>query len=372
MGQSASNNCEKGCKPLYSKTTCCNVKGESDKPGAKALQVLEKPPNPQLFHDFEDATSLHSMGTLGRQLARSATQGALLQDDPKRRVSIGEVNVEEGKKSSKPGIFPALLKRSQTTDCLPQQKAAQPGPQDYFEREREETAKLKPAEAADNASPDALAARPRHNFESGASYVGQWRGNVRHGAGAQCWPDGARYEGQWKDDHAAGAGVFCYASGDVYVGQWDQSMAKGLGTYHHKATQASYEGGWDKDLQHGLGIERWVNGSVYAGEFAQGLKEGYGVCRLNDGSMYSGEWRANLLCGTGILRGKDGKHLREIRGGWRGSAVHGVGQVQWSDGSTFWGQFEQDRMNGFGVLQHANGKRYEGVFENGDMVKAHA
>ena len=30
-------------------------------------------------------------------------------------------------------------------------------------------------------------------FKNGVVYKGEWKGNVRHGYGAQVWPDGAKY-----------------------------------------------------------------------------------------------------------------------------------------------------------------------------------
>lgn len=37
--------------------------------------------------------------------------------------------------------------------------------------------------------------RAPHQFESGATYEGEWLDNMRHGNGVQIWPDGARYDG---------------------------------------------------------------------------------------------------------------------------------------------------------------------------------
>lgn len=36
-----------------------------------------------------------------------------------------------------------------------------------------------------------------YTYKSGATYSGQWRGGLRHGAGVMTWPDGAKYDGMW-------------------------------------------------------------------------------------------------------------------------------------------------------------------------------
>ena len=42
------------------------------------------------------------------------------------------------------------------------------------------------------------------HFKDGATYTGQWLGNMKHGYGVQVWKDGAKYEGYWKDNKAHG------------------------------------------------------------------------------------------------------------------------------------------------------------------------
>lgn len=37
----------------------------------------------------------------------------------------------------------------------------------------------------------------RHVYKTGATYVGQWKGGLRHGKGVMTWPDGAVYDGNW-------------------------------------------------------------------------------------------------------------------------------------------------------------------------------
>ena len=37
----------------------------------------------------------------------------------------------------------------------------------------------------------------RYVYKTGATYVGQWKGGLRHGKGVMNWPDGAVYDGNW-------------------------------------------------------------------------------------------------------------------------------------------------------------------------------
>ena len=46
--------------------------------------------------------------------------------------------------------------------------------------------------------------RPEFEFKNGAKYLGQWKGQDRHGRGIQVWQDGARYEGDWRFNKAHG------------------------------------------------------------------------------------------------------------------------------------------------------------------------
>ena len=57
-----------------------------------------------------------------------------------------------------------------------------------------------------------------HRYRSGAIYIGEWRGGLRHGRGNMVWPDNARYEGEWQFNHANGVGKFFHIDGDVYDG----------------------------------------------------------------------------------------------------------------------------------------------------------
>ena len=75
--------------------------------------------------------------------------------------------------------------------------------------------------------------RPEFEFKNGAKYIGQWKGQDRHGRGIQVWQDGARDIGDWRFNKAHGRGTFWHVHGDKYEGQWVDDKAHGYGTYSH-------------------------------------------------------------------------------------------------------------------------------------------
>jgi len=204
--------------------------------------------------------------------------------------------------------------------------------------------------------------RPSFVFKSGAVYTGQWKGSMRHGTGAQRWPDGAVYEGNWQNNQADGKGRFIHRTGDIYIGSWKTNKAHGLGIYHDNNAHKTYEGVWTQDFLFGLGVETWNDGSRYVGLFDDGQKTGYGQYRWADGSHYEGAWKANSFEGNGTFSGADG---RTFRGEWRGSVIHGIGKYQWTDGREYAGTYTSDKKEGFGIFTWSDGRKYEGFWHDG-------
>lgn len=85
------------------------------------------------------------------------------------------------------------------------------------------------------------------HFKNGATYTGQWLGNMKHGYGQQIWKDGAKYEGNWRFNKACGHGKFWHVDGDIFEGEWLDDKANGHGVYVHQ-NGARYEGEWKDDL----------------------------------------------------------------------------------------------------------------------------
>jgi len=208
----------------------------------------------------------------------------------------------------------------------------------YFDRERGE---LNGVERADM---DLQEDRPLHTFRSGATYLGQWRGNMRHGFGVQRWPDGASYEGEWQNDGSHGQGHFKYCEGTAsYTGQWRCNHANGVGTAVHE--DRTYHGEWIDDFQSGVGVEVWHDGSKFQGEFKHGTKHGVGFYQWSDGSSHSGTWKDGMMHGAGEFRGVDG---RVFHGTWVEHKKNGIGKCTWESGEKYAGQYVNDVKEGFG------------------------
>eukprot|EP00930_Biecheleria_cincta_P084019 TRINITY_DN73517_c0_g1_i1.p1 TRINITY_DN73517_c0_g1~~TRINITY_DN73517_c0_g1_i1.p1 ORF type:complete len:506 (-),score=71.91 TRINITY_DN73517_c0_g1_i1:315-1832(-) len=209
--------------------------------------------------------------------------------------------------------------------------------------------------------------RPKHQFRSGAVYIGQWSSNEREGFGRQTWPDGAQYEGCWSSSAASGPGRFKFPDGSVYLGQWRSNRFHGLGAYY-LADGSTYRGSWVHGLCEGMGVEiRAQEGTdlpaaTYWGRFSRGVKEGAGVCRWDEGSKYAGQWRSGQISGSGKLVSEGGK--RSYMGQWIRAMKHGRGVYKWPDGREHRGQYRLDAASGFGSLHWPDGKRYEGFWRN--------
>lgn len=229
----------------------------------------------------------------------------------------------------------------------------------YFDRELEELEQLRKGVAGFVSVND----KKPYLFRSGATYLGQWYDNKRHGYGKQTWPDGSIYQGQWQENCAVGRGRFVHHDGDIYIGQWVQSMASGNGTFYHRGGSTIYKGQWSSDLQDGYGVESWSEGATFEGSFRNGQKEGWGCYHWVDGSVYEGTWLDNVIHGTGAYFGEDGR--KSFHGEWRESVIHGVGHYQWCKGREYCGQYKNDRKYGFGIFRWPDGRKYEGFWKDG-------
>lgn len=130
-----------------------------------------------------------------------------------------------------------------------------------------------------------------HRPDSGAKYVGQFKGDVFHGVGSQTWPDGSSYDGQWKLGQKHGTGDYMNADGLMYSGQWDSGK------------------------RHGQGMQEYANGDKYNGWFFNGMCSGLGRYTFAEGGMYEGAWANGRYDGLGILYGADGSRERQWHAG---------------------------------------------------------
>jgi len=238
---------------------------------------------------------------------------------------------------------------------------------------RRQGAGLRPLKGNRDAPPDAgprrehrdqqgtILNRSHCTYKNGASYVGEWAQEGRHGRGVQKWPDGSRYEGQWVHDRVEGEGRFIRPRGDIYEGQFKADKVHGQGLFR-PTKGAVYEGQWEDDLQHGDGEEVWPDGVRYKGQFRAGTKSGSGRFTWPNGSYYEGCFADNLIHGFGYHQWHDG---RSYRGQWVQEKMHGAGTFSFPDGRSYEGQYVDDLKHGFGMFRWPDGRRYEGQWSEG-------
>eukprot|EP00434_Breviolum_minutum_P013368 symbB.v1.2.011778.t2/scaffold750.1/size323489/30 len=209
----------------------------------------------------------------------------------------------------------------------------------------------------------AAALGPAYIFEDGATYTGQWKGNMRHGYGVHVEADGSKYEGEWIEDKAHGEGRLEHSDGATYDGTWRGSMKHGHGTYIH-SDGSKYTGDWLNDLQSGQGTEEWSDGATYSGQYTAGRKNGTGKYAWPNGSHFEGEFVDNDIHGYGVYVWTDGC---VYRGQWTKQQMHGQGEFQYPDGRKYEGTYVKSQKEGYGKLSWPDGRLYEGHFAGGEM-----
>jgi hypothetical protein len=96
--------------------------------------------------------------------------------------------------------------------------------------------------------------------------------------------------------------------------------------------------------------------------YANGKKEGFGKYTWADGSTYEGDWVDNRINGRGVYLWKDG---RRFYGEWINNDMEGLGVYFWADGRRYEGQYDKDKKSGFGLYYWTDGRHYAGWWSSG-------
>ena len=151
-----------------------------------------------------------------------------------------------------------------------------------YERLRDEIDELK----------DMLRGQTTHTYKSGATYLGQWKDNKRHGQGTLDFSNelsgdyfGAKYSGEWKYDERHGNGVQIFPNGDIFVGEWKNNERNGNGTIRYKKKGGTYEGEWKNNMKNGSGTYIYAGGVKFVGTYKNGKREGQGKLIYPDGRV---------------------------------------------------------------------------------------
>lgn len=202
--------------------------------------------------------------------------------------------------------------------------------------------------ADDKISPSTEAPKAYLIKESNSVYVGQWKNGKRQGRGEQYFADGSFYEGYWVNNMQNGRGRSIDITGDTTEGEFFNDALHGNGAYYKY-----HEETFDSD---------WPEKNVFKGNFVQGIKCGQGKFVASDGTSYEGEWKDDKRNGKGKYTYSEG---RVYEGDWVNDKMHGKGKYTWPDGKYYEGGYVNDLKEGYGVFSWPDGRKYEGQFKAG-------
>ena len=235
-------------------------------------------------------------------------------------------------------------------------------------------------------------------FDGGASYEGEFKGDKRHGmgilrgaavpaAGAEGGGGGPRpvsrtdsgvgpgesYFGEWEDGSQKGVGVEVLADGSQMLGLWAGGARAGVGRTV-RPDGSEYMGEMRGGTLNGQGKMRYANGDVYTGAWLHGMRHGLGLMRYHlddvDGGhddVHHGEWRADAPDGHGSRSYANGD---EYTGFWKGGRREGRGECSYANGDVYDGAWEADRRHGEGVCRYASGAVYDGTWKEDERSGA--
>ena len=101
-----------------------------------------------------------------------------------------------------------------------------------------------------------------YTFTNGDKYVGEWKGDKKHGQGIYTFTNGEEYVGEFKNGKFHGQGTFTLIHGVEYVGEWKDNKRTGMGTITF-ADGAKWVGEWKNNKLNGYAITYNADGSIY-------------------------------------------------------------------------------------------------------------
>lgn len=119
----------------------------------------------------------------------------------------------------------------------------------------------------------------------------------------------------------------------------------------------------DENLYHGHGTLEITNSNIkYIGEFVFGKFNGKGQLFFSNGDYYNGEFLDNLYHGSGVYKSVDGENYE---GDYKFGEQCGYGKLEVKNGGKYVGQMAHNDFHGVGIITFPNGDSYEGDFKRG-------
>ena len=156
------------------------------------------------------------------------------------------------------------------------------------------------------------------------------------------------------------SGTFIFDNGDIYAGEFGSGGINGIGIVK-KANGDRFEGQFRESQASGRGIYMWANGDTWVGNWTRGRRDGYGELKKIGGTVIRATWNGDETVGVAEIDNEKGKYS----GGVAKEVPHGSGKFEYSDGSTYDGQWIDGVYDGDGVFTSSGGQQYVGKFARG-------
>lgn len=181
---------------------------------------------------------------------------------------------------------------------------------------------------------------------------------------------------------AAGPAKATYPNGDTFEGAFNEdrqregesctytwNLAEGAQAWvpeggFPEGTSVKYVGAYKAGKKNGLGQIWYPNGDRYYGLWEDDLKSGEGTYYYKSGDVYSGNWAGDTKSGRGTY--VFAKDRSQLVGDWSNGSL-ASGKWVFEDGTSYHGQFKNNKPIGKGVFYFPNGNQQEGEYvELGD------
>ena len=175
-------------------------------------------------------------------------------------------------------------------------------------------------------------------YKNGMQYTGDIRNRtIYHGQGALVIDGNKIYQGVFQD------------------GKIIQGTLTRLNPANHQQPLSRYEGNFQDGLMHNGTLISYdpqdgAKSSQYVGDFANELFHGQGVMQYSNGNSYEGQWQQGRRHGRGMMKYKNGD---SYAGQWQQDERHGKGSMTYHNGSIYDGNWCHDKRHSV-VLQQAD------------------
>jgi len=155
--------------------------------------------------------------------------------------------------------------------------------------------------------------RVTETMSDGSIYEGDMFGYMKQGRGKLTYPDGKYYEGEWKIGRINGQGTLYNRDGSIiYDGQWKNEKYHGKGVLYNPQKKTCLDEVGSEVLKlKKKSDQTWIK---YEGNFQDGMWEGTGDLSFTNGDRYIGDFKKDKVEGRGVFVGINGKI---VEGAWK-------------------------------------------------------